>query len=303
VRQTRLKTSVENDKIYSSKKELLAFLSIKENFLYPDFSTKYKEKEIPKKNGDVRKIKPPNFNLKKVQRKILDKILCKSIQLSCVYGLSKNKGIVANAKTHEKNINAYFLLLDIENFFPTISDKDIAKIFKKMGFNKENSLILTKLCTIDNSLPQGAPTSPYLASLVCFKLDKEIYFYCKRRGLIYTRYFDDISISGKNILPEYISYIEKIICKHNFKCNDKKKNFCDCTTSKIINNILITKSGLSVSDNYKNDLKALYKKLLGDNSLSNQRVFAGKFGFYLHVNKKEAQGFLEQLKRKTSGEE
>ena len=33
-----------------------------------------------------------------------------------------------------------------------------------------------------------------------------------------------------------------------------------------------------------------------DNSRNNQKVFAGKFGFYLHVNKEEAGDFLKNLK-------
>jgi hypothetical protein len=94
---------VDNVKIFSSKKELLEFLGIKESYLYPDFSTKYREIQKPKKKGGFRKINPPNFNLKNIQRKILDKILIKNPQLECVYGLSKNKSILDNAKLHQKN--------------------------------------------------------------------------------------------------------------------------------------------------------------------------------------------------------
>ena len=288
---------MENEKIYSSKKELLKFLDIKENYLYPNFSTKYIKIEKPKKNGSIRIIKPPDLNLRKVQRIILDKILYHNHQLECVYGLSKDKNILANAKFHQKNVNAQLLILDIENFFPSVSKKEINKIFKKIGFNKENSSILTKLCTIDGSLPQGAPTSPYLASMVCYKLDKEIFNYCKRRGFIYTRYFDDISISGKNILNENIKYIEKTIEKSGFNCNEGKKEFFDFNTDKTINGILISKMGLSVSDSYKKEIESIYQDVLVDNTIKNQRIFTGKFGFYLHINKKEALDFLKELKK------
>ena len=80
---------MDNDKIYSSKRYLLDFLDIKDNFLYSDFSNKYKEKIVPKKNGGERKIKPPNFNLKTIQRKILDKILSKNTKLPYYYVKSK----------------------------------------------------------------------------------------------------------------------------------------------------------------------------------------------------------------------
>ncbi len=139
---------MDNDKIYSSKRYLLDFLDIKDNFLYSDFSNKYKEKIVPKKNGGERKIKPPNFNLKTIQRKILDTILSKNSQLPCVYGLSKEKDILGNAKTHQKNADGQLLALDIKDFFPSVPRKHILKIFKKLGFNKENASILTKICTI-----------------------------------------------------------------------------------------------------------------------------------------------------------
>lgn len=291
---------MDNEKIYSSKKELLKLLDIKDNYLYPSFSTKYREIKKPKKSGGIRIIKPPNPKLRKIQRIILDKILYNSPQLECVYGLSKDKGVLNNAKFHQKNVSAQLLILDIENFFPSISKKDINKIFNKIGFNKENSSILTKLCSIDKSLPQGAPTSPYLASMVCLKLDREIFNYCKRRDFVYTRYFDDISISGKNILDKNINQIENIIHKHGFSCNQEKKKFFGFNTDKIINSVFIGKSVLSITDPYKKEIEDIYQKVLIDNTLKNKRVFEGKFGFYLYINKKEANSFLEKLKIKFS---
>jgi hypothetical protein len=288
---------VGKESIYSSKRKLLQILGIRENFLYKDFSAKYKEKEIPKKNGTVRIIKPPIFSLKIIQRKILDNILSKNTQLPCVYGLSKNKGIINNGKAHQRNTRFQLVVLDIENFFPSISKERINKVFRKIGFNKENSSILTKFCTIEESLPQGAPTSPYLASMVCEKMDKEIYTYCSRRGFIYTRYFDDISISGENILSKYIKKIEEIIFKNGFSSNKDKKYFFDNGTEKIINGIIINQDNLSVSNNYKKEIEDIYRRLIKGDSPQDRRIFAGKFGFYLHVNKKEALFFLENLKR------
>jgi len=289
---------VDNNKIYDSKKYLLDFLGIKDNFLYSDFSSKYKEKIIPKKNGGERKIKPPNLNLKKVQRKILDKILFVNNHLPCVYGLSKEKNILNNAKAHQKNATGQLLALDIKDFFPSVPRKYILKIFKKLKFNKENASILTKICTVDDSLPQGAPTSPYLASMACIELDKKIYSYCKRKNLIYTRYFDDISISGKNISDEDVNFFEKVISENGFCCNDEKKKFFEKNDDKIINGVLISQNTmLSVSENYKNEIRDIYKKLVKNDNLHDKRIFAGKFGFYLYINKKEATAFLESLKK------
>lgn len=285
-------------KIYFLKEELLKLLCIKDNYLYPNFSKKYKAVEKPKKNGGIRIIKPPNFNLRKIQRIILDKVLCHRPHLDCVYGLSKGKSILHNAKFHQKNANAQLLILDIQDFFTNVSSKDVKRIFNKIGFNKENSSVLTKICTVDGSLPQGAPTSPYLASLACLELDKEIYTYCIRRNLAYTRYFDDISISGENISDKDTDRIEKIICKYGFNCNQEKREFYGSNTSKVINSVFINGPSLSVTDVYRKEISEVYKKMLTDNTITNKRIFAGKSGFYLRINKKEAREFLKNLKEK-----
>jgi RNA-directed DNA polymerase len=289
---------VDNEQIYSSKYKLLEFLGIRENFLYKDFSKKYSEIEKPKKNGGTRKIQPPSPNLKKTQRLILDKILTKHLVLPCVYGLSKDRTILANAKIHQKNASDQLVVLDIENFFPSIKRKQIIQVFRGLGFNKENAAILTKICTINDELPQGAPTSPYLASLACDKLDKEIYNYCKLRGFEYTRYFDDISISGKNILDKHIKHIEKIIIKHSFKCNNSKREFYDFNSNnKAINGVVINRDKLSVTEKYKREIEESYRNLTADKTLQNERIFSGKIGFYLYINKKEATTFKDQIEK------
>src|SRR5690606_10313195 len=46
-------------------------------------------------------------------------------------------------------------------------------------------------------LPQGAPTSPLLANLAVFGMDREIMEIATEHDLVYTRYADDIALSTK----------------------------------------------------------------------------------------------------------
>ncbi|HEY5116030.1 MAG TPA: reverse transcriptase domain-containing protein [Nakamurella sp.] len=50
-------------------------------------------------------------------------------------------------------------------------------------------------------LPQGAPNSPRLANLVSYSLDRRIDAYSRAAGIRYTRYADDLTLSGGPELP------------------------------------------------------------------------------------------------------
>jgi len=85
--------------------------------------------------------------------------------------------------------------LDIREFFPSIRAARIEQYFRKIGWNAEAALLLTKLCTHEGALPQGAPTSPRLSNLVNFKMDARLAGLAKSRRASYTRYADDMTFS------------------------------------------------------------------------------------------------------------
>ena len=81
------------------------------------------------------------------------------------HGFVKNKSILTNALPH---IGARVLMkFDFENFFPSIKLHNVISQFRFFGYGKNVSRYLGYLCVNSNfSLPQGAPTSPYLSNLM-----------------------------------------------------------------------------------------------------------------------------------------
>ena len=161
----------------SLTKGLLYFLTYQKNYCYT-------LKEIPKKDGTFRKICIPNLSLKVVQKWILIEILEKiNVSKQAMAFVPKKNGLKSNAEYHKKNI--FLLEMDIENFFGTIKEEQVFRLFCNIGYNTKVSTILTSLCTFDGELPQGAVTSPYLANLILFHLDARLNGLCSRKDIVY----------------------------------------------------------------------------------------------------------------------
>lgn len=281
--------------ILQSKTKLLKQLGLERNYLFADFENRYTTKTLLKKNGGERTIKPPTKKLKTAQRKILDDILKYQQQLDCVYGLSKEKGIKANAQAHYQNKDTHLVNLDVTNFFPSISYKMVRDIFLDLGFNKDCANTLTKLCTYGGHLPQGAPTSPYLSALAFKKIDQKIYDYAKKNKLVYTRYFDDITLSGDGLTEKCVVRVEKMIRLGNFVPNDEKREVFTKDQTKQVTGIVLAEDSLDVSLEQKEKIKSSYQAYAVSGERKRFNQFWGQLGFYLYINRISARRYFEKL--------
>ncbi|MDY0128941.1 MAG: retron St85 family RNA-directed DNA polymerase [Methanosarcina vacuolata] len=196
----------------SSPKQIDLFLSKKDKG-YTTF-------KLPKKNGGFREINAPSKKIKSVQRWILDNILYKLHLSDCAHGFVPGRSIITNASIH---VNQDLVLgIDLKDFFPSINFKSVYHIFKSAGYTEKIAFSLADLCTYHWKLPQGAPTSPMLANLVTSRLDCRIANYCEKRNFRYSRYADDITISGSRELPKHKQIIIEIIERYGFTINEEK---------------------------------------------------------------------------------
>jgi RNA-directed DNA polymerase len=222
--------------IFSNEKELASLIHVNEkhiNLLSTFPHRYYKKYRVPKSNGGFREIRQPRKDLKGIQAWILRNILDKLSPSPYATAYTKKKSISDNVVPHSNN--RYFVCLDLEDFFPSISIKRVAKVFSIIGYCKKAAAVLAKLCTcnggvpyggvftptFEGNLPQGAVTSPSLSNLIAGKLDRRIAGYTSRRNIIYTRYADDITLSTNNpvVLCQFLPRICKIIRSEHFKPN------------------------------------------------------------------------------------
>lgn len=217
----------------------------------------YSEFNIAKKSGGVRCINNPALILKSIQKWILLNILNKLTVSKYANGFVTKRSILINASAHlDKQC---VVNIDIQDFFPSISQKQVFHIFYYYGYTKEISYILAKLCTYKGGLPQGSPASPMLSNLICLKLDKRLMALLEKYDGTYTRYADDITISGNSGIVNTMNKIVEIIEDEGFKVNENKTRIAYKNQRQEITGLIVNSGHVTVQKRYKRDVeKAIY---------------------------------------------
>lgn len=213
----------------------------------------YRTYSITKKSGKLRTISQPSKKLKGLQSWILIHILNQLRVSSSCKGFERGTSIADNASSH-RGANS-LLTIDLEDFFPSITQKQIFQVFKALGYNNTIAVALSNICTYNETLPQGSPCSPKLANLVAWKLDIRIQGFVGKRGITYTRYADDLSFSGLHPLKvvQVIPMIKKIIKDEDFKVNKDKTRIAGSSRAKIVTGLVIAGEEFGIGKKkYKN---------------------------------------------------
>lgn len=154
----------------------------------------YTEFSIPKKGGGERTIRPPLRVLRALQRTLLERI-CDRVRLrSCLHGSIRGRSIITHASAHVGR--EMVATLDIRKFFPSTTEAHVAPVLMAVGFRGNALEDALQLVLLDGRLPEGAPTSPLLANLAFSGGDNRFIRICRRLHLEYSRYVDDIAVSG-----------------------------------------------------------------------------------------------------------
>lgn len=289
------KTLLKNDlPVFFDKRHLTVTLNIpeKSETVAEFVNSETLSYSIEKRSGDLRIVCSPNFNLKEAQRWLLNNILVKIPVSDVAHGFVKNRSILTNACLHVHLEDFWVLKMDIEDFFSSISSTNVQDLFQSIGYNNEVSDVLATLCTYNNCLAQGFPTSPYLANLFLTDFDDKLVSYFREKDfeVTYTRYADDLVFSGIKgrgytiIIKEIIKFVSDELEKLDLKVNEKKT----CIQKKKIKKITglnVSSDGVSISNKY-------IKKL-------NQTIYyCEKYGVVdhlKHVNKENVSNFKGYL--------
>ncbi len=181
---------------------------------------------IEKRAGGVRRIAAPDRELKRVQRRILRRLLARLRSHEAAMGFERGRSIVTHAERHTGQ--AVVIHLDLEGFFPATSSEAVRRFLRAIGWGRRATDLLVRLTTHEGGLPQGAPTSPRLSNLVNVRLDARLAGLAHGFGARYSRYADDLTFSfsrdvGGGRVRELIGLTERLCAEHGYRVHRRKK--------------------------------------------------------------------------------
>ncbi len=256
------------------RKEYLKKAAFYTEYFYRDFT-------VPKRNGQLRCISEPLPSLKDIQLWVLKNILNKIPVSPFAKAYKPGSTLIDNLKFHRNQQKV--LSMDIDNFFPSISLDAVTKIYRELGYSNLISSLLAKLSCKNGSLPQGAPTSPYLSNIFFNPIDNSISEYCKERKIRYTRYADDLTFSGEFDENELVDRISMEVSKLELKVNGNKTNVMTPNMRQTVTGIVVNSKPQVV----------FYKR----NKLRQDLYYIKKFGLDEHMKRRKIKksNYLEHL--------
>jgi retron-type reverse transcriptase len=223
----------------------------------PAISKMYYTFFIKKKNGTAkRRIDSPNRGLKRIQRLIYRHILQQVPLPDCVHGFRKGYTIRSNAVTHAGK--KYIYVLDMKDFFPGITRERVRALFTGLGLSACHAEALSKLCTYNQVLPQGAPTSPAISNILFSPIDRALLKLCSGRGIGYSRYADDVSFSGgrRDLLLDTVRLARGCIISGGFQINERKNRLMGGRGAQIVTGLRLNAGKPSIGKRRKKSLRA-----------------------------------------------
>lgn len=257
---------------------------------------KYERISIPKKNGGRRKIFIPDKLTAAIQRAILYDLYEMDFQISeHATAFIKNISIVDNARAHLGN--KVLICYDLRDFFDNITYKKIEVELKKANVPPNLLKAIKNWCFSEKHLPQGAPTSPFFSNLVCANLDFRFSTLAKKIDAVYTRYADDIIISGSEDILRYQTIFKRIIRTEKFFINYQKirVSTLDAAPFHVVTGLIVNEK-VSVRPKYVEKVWIELKKKIPFTSkrhgIKFENVIRGKINFIKFVDSGTGQPIL-----------
>ena len=252
----------------------------------------YRYRWVARRSGLPRLLEIPKARLKEIQRWLLHEILDRVPAHDAAHGFTRGRSVRTHAARHCHQ--AAVLRLDLRDFFASVSAGRVYGIFSAIGYPPGVAHVLTGLCTntvpvavsdelarpTDPSLiparfrlqrrlatphlPQGAPTSPALANLAAFGLDRRLAGLAAASELRYSRYADDLTFSGVALTRRrhrpLIELVAGIAAEEGFRLHPGKSTLRTASQRQLVTGVVVNATPNVARDEYDR-LRAVLHRL------------------------------------------
>jgi retron-type reverse transcriptase len=231
----------------------------------------YRYAWVPRVTGLPRLIESPKRQLKDLQRRVLHQILDRIPPHDASHGFRRGHSALTNARRHLGQ--GVVIGFDLEDFFASVTVQRLYGVFRSAGYPEPVAHRLAALCTnvvpravwtqlgqpherhllpayhrlgqrlAAPHLPQGAPTSPALANLCAFGIDRRLSALAAAAGATYSRYADDIAFSGDGWLiahqADFRGLVTKVVTEEGFRLNERKSHLTTRAGRQVVTGVVV----------------------------------------------------------------
>lgn len=182
----------------------------------------YSSFPLTRASGKTRLIEEPEPWLKGLQIDLRNLLLPLFTLPSTMHGSVKGRSVISAVKPH--CAKPLVITFDIRDCYPSITaDMVRLALIGRLGVAPNLAALLAQILTRYGHLPQGAPSSPFLANVVLARFCDEATAFCFAQGLAFSIYADDVAISGATPVPHVpLGSIFGILRRYGFGVKRKK---------------------------------------------------------------------------------
>ncbi|WP_159807493.1 reverse transcriptase family protein [Litoreibacter roseus] len=266
----------------------------------------------PKSSGGLRLIEAPKPRLKSLQRLINHRILAKVPTHPDSFGFVRGRNCIGAAQRHAGE--EVVIGLDLKNYFSSLRYGRVYAFFRHLGYPVSVAHGLSGICTIvtpsrirqrmpyeqrqtlmEPHLPQGAPSSPALANLLTYRLDRRLAGLARSLGANYTRYADDLTFSGDSgVRDAVLTTVPEIVEEEGFRIRTGKTRIMPCYRRQMVLGIVVNET-INISRKEFDRLKAIIHQKAWKNDPAEFEKILGQIGWVEQVNPSKAQKLYAKL--------
>jgi RNA-directed DNA polymerase len=203
----------------------------------------------------MRTIAQPAKEVKAVQRWLIANELKWMPLHSAATAYVPGSTIRENARLHLHN--RFLLKVDFANFFPSIKETDLRAHIDRYARDRYSQSEIEFLCRIllwragsggPLEVCIGAPSSPILSNSVMYDFDVVVDGHCRERGIVYSRYADDLALSTNepHVLESLTDFLRDALMRIAYpalKLNEAKTVFTSKKFRRSVTGLILANQG------------------------------------------------------------